>query len=375
MIRRSRRSLAILAPFFLLAACNAPPEPAQREVARPVKTLLIGATESSGQRRFPARVAAGRTAELAFRVPGTLQELSVKEGEQVSAGQRIAGLDASDFQLKLEERQTTFENARKNYERGRELVGNGAISKVDFDRLEAEFKNAQTALDAARQELSYTELKAPFAGVVARRYVDNYEEVQAKQPVLALQDLSALEVKFDVPERVIRSLRSSQDGDGQARELVQVEAAFEGHPQKSYRLTFREVATRADPQTQTFEVTYGMPKPEDITVLPGMTANVMVQLPSGVVTDEGQNGAVSVPVAALAGDPALQPRVWVVDEASMTVSSRPVQVGELSGREIEVLSGLHAGDRIAVAGAAYLAEGMPVTLMPETEQAEPRADE
>jgi RND family efflux transporter MFP subunit len=374
-MRRIRlRHLLPVFGMLLIAGCSEPPPEETSVVARPVKTQVIGDTEGGTVRRFPARIDAGQRAQLAFRVSGTLQELPVSEGDRVEADQVVARLDDADYQLVVNERTTTFENARRNYERGRELVGKGAISQMDFDRLEAEFKNTRTALEAARQDLSYTRLTAPFAGTVARRYVQNFEEVQAKQVVMDLQDTSRLEVKFDVPESLIRNLGQNSCRGGTARDRAVVTVAFDDRPDTGYPLTFREVATRANPSTQTFEVTYSMARDEAITILPGMTANVSVDLSACTETD-ADGPTLQVPLNALGGDADLRNRIWVVDESTMTVQVRQVETGALQGDRIEVLSGLRPGERIVTAGAAFLAEGMPVTLLPQTEQASPRPDE
>jgi RND family efflux transporter MFP subunit len=355
-----------------LVACGEPPTVDAEIVSRPVKTMLVGDVQTSGVRLFPARIDAGRKAQLAFRVPGTLQQLPVKEGDLVEEGQVVAALDKTDYQLVVNERRTTFENARKNFERGQELVGKGAISKVDFDKLEAEFRNTRTALEAAQQDLSYTELKAPFAGSVARRYVENFEAVQAKQTLLDLQDTAQLDVSFDVPERLVRGLRRGACDGQQARDAAVVTATFDGAPGASFPLAFREVATKADGATQTFEVTYSMERNDRLTILPGMTANVTLDM-SACVSDDG--GAIRIPVGAVTADSDLGSRVWVVDEQAKTVSARSVTTGALQGDSIEVLEGLQPGTRIVVAGAAFLAEAMPITLLPQTEQAAPRPAE
>lgn len=365
-------SLAAIATLLiLLGACSEqPPEP-RAPSARPVKTLEIGALGHGGPRYFPGRIDAGRKASLAFRVPGTVQELLIKEGDRVWKDQVVAKLDNKDYQLVVNDRQTTYQNARKNYQRGKELVGKGAISRRDFDQLEADFKNTRTALEAARQDLSYTELKAPFDGLVAKRHIDAFEEVQAKQEVLEIQDTSHLEVKFDVPERMVRNLRKLDEEGRRIRDRIPVSVTFEGQPDKSYTLSFKEVSTRADAQTQTFEVTYDMDKPSSLNVLPGMTATVAVDLSELLAKQQ----AIRVPVAAVVGDVKLAPQVWVVDTQKMSVQPRDVEVGAMQGGSIEIREGLAAGDRVVVAGAPFLTDGMPVTLMPDIEQAAPRTDD
>ncbi len=357
--------------LVLLAACSesTPPEPEQ--TTSPVKTLLIESPDTGGVRRFPARIDAGRKAELAFRVPGKVQELLVNEGDKVKEGQLLARLDDKDFQIVVNDRQATFDNARKNFGRASDLIEKGHISRKDYDQLEAELKNARAALSAAKQDLGYTKLTAHFGGQIARRHIERFEEIQAKQLVLDLQDLTLLKVKFDVSESLIRALRIDRENEVKARELIDMQVAFDNLPGQNFPLTFGEVATKADSQTQTFEVTYTMDQVGSTRILPGMTATVTADFSQVMSSDT----AFTVPSAAIVGDYKLDPQAWVVDEQSMTVKPRSVKVGRLTGGDIEVLEGLAPGDRIVVAGAPFLVEDMKVTLLPNLEQAAPRQED
>jgi len=362
-----------LAALLFLAGCSKEAPVEQPEVVRPVKTILIDAPESGGIRSFPARIDAHRKAELAFRVPGKVQELLVKEGDEVEEGQALAKLDPKDFEIVVNDRQATYSNAKKNFDRAKELIEKGHISKMDYDRLEAEFKNADAALQSARQDLAYTKLQAPFSGIVATRHIERFEEVQAKQTVLSLQDTGLLDVKLDVPESIMRSIRAVADPETRRarRGEMKIHATFNDLPGREFPLTFKEVSTKADPKTQTFQATFTMEQVEGATVLPGMTASVTVDL-SRVI---GEETVFSVPVSAVVGDYKLDPRVWVVDQESMTVNPRPIKVGRMWGDNIEVSEGLEPGDRLVTAGVPFLEEGMKITLLPDLEQAAPRPGE
>ena len=373
--RRMQRPSAIACGLFvaaMLAGCAEEQPPQTEAVVRPVKTMVIAGVDASGVRSFPARIAAAQRADLAFRLPGTVQELPINEGDRLKEGDLVARLDPADYQIVVDDRQATFDKAEKNFARGKQLVGSGAISALDFDRLEAEFKNAQAALKAATQDLTYTELKAPFDGIIAKREVDRFEEVQAKQTIAILQKIDMLEVKFDLPESIVRGVRGD-DGTAnkRARDQIKVFASFQDQPDETVPLEFKEIATKADPKTQTFEVTYLMTQREQGKVLPGMTADVTVDFADYI--DSAM--AFTVPVSAVVGDYKLDPQVWTVDEASMTVSPRTVKVGRLVGEGIEVLGGLEPGARVVTAGTPFLVAGMKVTLMPELEQAAPRPDD
>lgn len=362
-----------LLSVLVLVACTEEEQPSQTEdVTRPVKTMVIAGSDAAGMRSFPARIAASARADLSFRIPGTVNELLVKEGDRLQVGDLVAALDPTDYQIVVNERRATFDKAKKNFQRAKKLVSTGAISESDYDRLEAEFKKARAALNTATQDIIYTQLKAPFDGIIATREVERFEEIRAKQTIVVLQNIEMLEVKFDVSESIIRGIRSGEDEDGtSAREKVLVVASFEGRPETTYPLTFKEVSTRADAKTQTFELTYTMKRPEQAAILPGMTALVTMDLSSYI--DDVL--VFTIPVSAVVGDYKLAPQVWAVDEANMSVSPRPVKVGRLVGNGITVLEGLEPGDRIVTAGAPFLVGGMRVTLLPELEQAEPRPED
>jgi len=366
------RAVGITSLVVLLAACGGEAAP-PAETSRPVKTIVIEGAGGSGIREFPGRIEANRQAELSFRVRGTVNAIHVKEGDKVQEGQLLAELDQTDYQIRVNNQQAQFDNAEKNYSRATDLVASGAISKMDFDRMEAEYKSTRANLEAARQDLAYATMTAPFAGVLAKRHVENFEQVVANQSIFTLQDVDVLEVKVDIPERLVRRItpRGADESASERGNVARVSAYFAQNPEQLYPLALKEVATKADASTQTFEVTFTMPAPADITVLPGMTVSVRADLSSVIAS----NGSVLIPVAALSGSPSLSPQVWVVDEDTMTVHPRPVKVAELEGGSIQVLEGLDGGERLVVAGVGALADGMQVTLTRTGEQAEPRADE
>ncbi|MBT8129230.1 MAG: efflux RND transporter periplasmic adaptor subunit, partial [Gammaproteobacteria bacterium] len=193
----------IIAVIISLSSCDTPVEQPSGEKIRPVKSIVVGDPGTGGERRFPGRIESARRLELAFRVAGTLKQLPVKEGDEVTAGTVIAKLDDADFKTAYDDRKAVFTRTSADYERAKELVKDGFISRVDYDKVESDYKSGKAALRQAELDLSYTTLKAPFSGNVAQRYVQNFEEVQAKQPVIALRDLDLLDVKFNVPESLM----------------------------------------------------------------------------------------------------------------------------------------------------------------------------
>jgi RND family efflux transporter MFP subunit len=366
----SKPALCVGVSLMTLFACGEPPLENLEPVARPVKSQIVDAPQGSGVRNFPGRIESANRADLAFRVAGTIELLATQEGAQVTRGQTLARLDQTDFEIALKDRQATWDRASKDFERGKELVAEGAISRRDFDRVEANFKTADAALEQAKQNLDYTFIRAPFAGQVAQRHVDTFEEVRTGQTIYSLIDAESLEVQIDVPENIILLLSATGAEPGENASKIKVWASFDVGADKRFPMSFKEAATRADAQTQTFKITFSLAQPEDVTVLPGMTASVTVDL-SALVDEQA---IYYLPLTAIVGDNTMSPRVWTIDDESMTVHERKVTLGRMVGSKIEVTDGLEPGLRIITAGAAYLDEGMKVTLMQQSEQAEPRDD-
>lgn len=359
----------------LLAGCGGEAEVPPPQ-SRPVKVFTVEGPGSDALRNFPGSVRASERADLSFRVGGVLQEMLVREGEDVEQGQLLARLDPTDFKITLEDRQATFDNAERNFQRAQELITDGNISKLDYDRMEANFRTSRAALTQARQDLEYTELRAPFTGTIGRREVDNFEEVVAKQTIFRFQNVANVDIMIDLPESLVRSLAPSQRDrerlpGSEIEQTVPSYASFEGRPDSNFDLLLKEVATKADPQTQTFRVTLTMPQPDQFNVLPGMTANVTVDFSRLMSADYSK----WVPITAVQADGGLDAVVWMIDPDTMTVNSHPVKIGRMSGRRIEVTDGLDGGEEIVTVGAPYLSEGMRVTRMAKREQAEPREDE
>jgi len=183
--------------FRLLFGCSEPPPENLQPVTQPVKSQVIDSPQGSGVRNFPGRIESANRADLAFRLNGTITELAVQEGVQVGLGQILARLDQTDYQITLKDRQATWDRASKDFDRGKELVAEGAISRRDFDQVEANFKTADAALEQAKQNLDYTIIRAPFAGQIGQRHVDAFEEVQPGQTIYSMIDAQSLDVHID----------------------------------------------------------------------------------------------------------------------------------------------------------------------------------
>jgi RND family efflux transporter MFP subunit len=350
---RSAAALALAAWLLAAAGCGEEPAP-EPEVVRPVKMLTIVNRGTASTREYPGTVKAAQTAEMAFEVPGKITEFLFKEGEQVEAGQVLARLDARDYQAQLDSARAQYENARHNYERAEKLFREGALAAIERDRRKATADSAEAALREAQKAVEDTELVAPFTGILARKLVEDYANVQAKQVVLVLTDDSFLEVKLDVPERDLAGTKGRRSME-EITQRLEPQVVVTSLPDRPFDARLTELASTANPDTRTFEATVAFVPPPGVQVLPGMTAKVIIHVP-----EEAAGGGLRIPASATFADPQGQACVWVVDPETMTVSRRAVELGQVFGSDVVVRSGLDDGDVVAVSGVAQLREGMTV---------------
>ena len=350
--------LIIVGGMAALAGCQR--EEVEREpVVRPVRIMTIGDAGAGQTLVFSGSIRAGDTAELGFEVPGRIVELPVNEGQQVSQGDLIARLDPADFQSQVDQAEANYRQAQSTFERYKEIVERGAVSRQELDLRQRNYEVAQAELATARKALSDTRLVAPFSGEIGRRLVDNFVNVRAKEGVVILQDLTTLEVVVTIPEQDWARARPGLTRE-ERTELISPMVSLTMIPGREFPARLKEIATVADPSTRTFEVIAEMDNPEDVSILPGMTANVRVTIPGGspVTTDVA---VYSIPANAVLADADGNSTVWVVDPSTMTVSSAMIQLGDVSGDRVRVMAGLNPGDRIATSGVHKLREGMQVT--------------
>lgn len=359
----------------LVVGCSSH-QPPVSEQARPVKTMVVTAGDRPNVRSFPGRVEASKMVDLAFQVSGVLVRLPFREGEKVSKGTVIAQLRQDEFQARLQTAQGTLDQARAQLgaadsrltntkaesERYGRLVDSTAVSRSDYDSAQTAYRAAQEDYNAqqatirglegrvaeAKLQLGDSTVRAPYDGVVAQRLVDVGQNIVANNPAIRFQNVADIEIVVDVPEAYVASnLRPIA--------IRQSVAELSIAPGRQFPVHVKEVAQIADPKTQIFEVRFAMKTPPGITALPGMTANVTITTRAN--TRPGN--ILVVPISAVVKQDTGEQVAWILG-SDQAVHRRIVQLGSPSGEQIEIIAGLQPGDRVVVAGATLLREGMKV---------------
>lgn len=345
-------SVSLLLLAVLVSGCNAESSEVAPASIRPVKLLEITDINAGSLRSFPAKVAATKQAELAFRLSGHLVEFNLVEGQQVKKGALLARLDRRDAQNTLLNREADYELAKADFKRKGELLRRELISQAEYDLASAQLKSSKANLASAQDQLSYTELTAPYDGTVAKIAIDNYQMVQANQPVLVLQKDSNIDVVIQVPESL-----ASKVTQFNPNAVTQPVVRFANDPSSSYVALLKEHATQVTPGTQSYEVVFTLPRPDNMTVLPGMSAELTMDiaqqqsltataiLPPSAITKRDQDG-LSV--------------VWAFDSKLGKVNQQIVTLGKVTTEGVEIVDGIKVGDQVVVAGVQYLSEGLEV---------------
>lgn len=334
------------AVFACLTGCAQDSADSGAPEAKTVKIATAQAVETSLRNTYPASVRSVRSTDLAFQVSGRVIEWRALEGTRFRKGEVIARLDDRSFRNAVTQSEAEFRNAQSEFERAERLIEGDAISQSVLESRLAEREVAAAALDSARKDLSDTTLRAPFSGVVGKTFVEEFQTVQAQEPILTLQS-QQVEAVVNVPGSFVVNVPRMR----QMEAFVELDAA----PGQEMPAFFREAAGQADGSTQTFEAKFTFTPPPGLLVLNGMTARLTSNAQLSDASPQIESG-VSIPLSAVLQNEG-KTFVWVIKPVEKTVSQREVTLAPSVGLTVVVSKGLKSGERIIASGGAYLAEG------------------
>jgi RND family efflux transporter MFP subunit len=338
-----------------LVACSKTEAP--KEPLRSVKVITVAGSALNVEGVYSAEVRARVESRLGFQVGGKLIQRPVELGQRVSAGQLLAQIDARDYQLaaqaaaaQLSAAQSQRDLAAAEFKRFEALKAQNFISGAELERRETALKAAEATLNQAKSQAqvqsnqaSYASLSASHAGVVTAVDGEVGQVVSAGQPIVRLAHDGPRDAVFAVSEQLAMGLKLGQAMQATLQSTGQI-----------LKGTVRELAASADPVTRTYQVkaalpaAAGLPLGATVTVQPKAqptASSAVIKLPLTALRQEGGGSA-----------------VWLLDPASMTVSSRAVQIGAAEGNEVVVTSGLSTGMQVVVTGVHVLAPGQKVSL-------------
>lgn len=304
--------------------------------AVPIETVPAVLQDAVRERVWDGRVEAVNQATVSAQTTGRIAELPFDVNDYVEAGSVLMRFTDTEQKAALARAEATLEEARarlaeasQEFERFSRMIENNSISKSQFDQSRANRDAARARLNAAnsgvetaKEQLEYTVVRAPYAGIVSKRHVELGELVSPGQPLISGLSLQQLRVNVDVPQSMFDAIRTI----GQAHVYV------DGERIEAASLTFFPVADEAG---NTFRVRVNLPDGA-ATLYPGMFIKV------GFVV--GDTKRLLVPAGAVIRRSELS-AVYVTDGEK--VSLRQVRLGRRYGDSIEILAGLEDGETVA----------------------------
>lgn len=351
--------LSVLATCLALLACDEQAAAPQEAPVRAIKYLTLEAGLENQRRRISGVVEAGTRSVVAFQTGGQVVELAKNVGDSVEAGVLLAKLDPEPLRLRVasarsevQQAQATLADAQSKHRQQSELFDKGYATRSNFETALANLRGArggvgvaQSQLDIAERDLAKSELKAPFAGVIAKRNVDEFEEVSAGQAIFTLQTEGEFEVKVSLPETLINVVALGDYVD--IHVPLAREAPFAG--------VVSEVAPQAE-GVNAYPVTVRMLESVG-SLRPGMSAEATFEFPT-----LGAFEGFAIPIAALkplVGQEGGE--VFVFKDGKLAV--RKVQVINVRDNALQIVGDVQAGEVIATAGVSLLYDGMPARLL------------
>lgn len=344
-VRRMATVPSIAALVVAVVACGDRPQPITPPP--PVPAVARVRVQVAQVQQYPiteeaiGTVRARLQARIEAKVAGRISEMLVVPGQNVGAGERLASLEVQEIRARLEQALAVREQAERDLRREATLLARGAATQSDLDAAQARARVARAAVDEAQTMLGYGDVVAPFAGVVTRKLADVGDFAAPGRALLELDDPTQLRLEADVPEAIIGSVLP---GAKMAIRLPSLSRALEG--------TVAEIAPAADPDSRTFRVKLDLPPTDGLRM--GQFGRVAVPV--------GETAGLRVPAAAVVRRGQLE-MVFVLgdDRAWM----RLVKTGKHFEREVEILSGLDAGDSVVMVGAGSLTDGQTVEVLHE----------
>jgi membrane fusion protein (multidrug efflux system) len=302
-------------------------------------------------------VAKGRqSVTLTAATTQLVERVRFTDGQSVAKGQVLVELKSTEQSAGSAQAQARLVQAQRDYDRWKQLAAQGYASKTALDQREATYLAAKADVDAARARESDRMVRAPFAGVMGLSDIAPGMLINPGVAIVTLDDISAVRVDFEVPDRYLASVREGQP-------LV---AHIDAYPDLSIQGRIQKLDTRIDERTRAFTARAEFPNP-DGKLKPGMMMRIGIA--------RGQREVVAAPEAAVSvqGDTAF---VYVVkkDGERSVAERRPVLTGVRQDGLVEIREGLQTGEQIVADGLNKIQPGQPVRVQAPAVAREAAAD-
>jgi RND family efflux transporter MFP subunit len=325
---------------LLLGGCHkaAEPPPSVKLPAIPVAVQKVEAKKHVAVEEVVGTVRAKFRATISPKVSGRIEKLLVAPGEMVKSNQWLVQIDARDIQARLDQAVAIRKQADNDLQRVTELFRQGTVARAEFDRAEMQAHVAEASVKEMETMLGFAKVTAPFDGVITRKIEDVGDLAAPGQGLLEMEDPTALRLEADVPEALIGHIKL---GAKMSVRVSTLSNAVEG--------IVSEMEPVADPNSRTFRVKLDLP------IMAGLRSGLFGR----VAVPVGETSTLRVPLKAVVVRGQME-MVFVV--ANNQAHLRLVKTGKQFGDEVELVSGVDAGEVVATDQLNQLVDGQAVSV-------------
>lgn len=327
---------------LLLSGCGRKPESRVSTELPPVnvRVQIVESKVRPATEEVVGTVRAKLHSVIEAKVSGKIDKMLAVPGQNVKPGELLAELDVREVQARLDQAMAVRQQAETDLQRANSLLAQKILSQAEYDNAQSKFRVADAAAKEAETMLGYARVTAPFAGVITRKYTDVGDLAAPGKPLLEMEDPRDLRLEADVPEAVVGHLTL---GD---KLLVHVSSVS-----NDLAAIVSEISPAADPNSRTFLVKCDLPP----------TAGLRAGQFGRAAMPVGETSALRAPASAIVQRGQME-LLFIV--ANGHAQMRIVKTGKRVGNEVELVSGVDAGEQIMIEGAAGLVDGQPVTIRP-----------
>lgn len=348
----------ILAGILFVMSCSQNEEPEAKKDPVQVTTALPDNTTTENI-VLSGQVESRQTAVISTRVMGTVTGIFVKPGDKVAKGELLATISHDDMTAKMGQANAAFleanaamTDAEKDYERFSELFKQQSASSKELENARLHYTAMKAKTEAARQMqreieamLRYTNLSAPFSGVVVQKAVEPGSMAIPGQPILVLEQLSDFQIRATVPESEIANIKRGASAD------ITIKSTG-----RSMKGEIFEVSPSSRFTGSQYIIKISIPHDQEEGLFSGMYANVSIS----VKDKESKGSSVLVPVSSIIYKDQLT-GIYTVSQ-QQTALLRWVRLGKVRGDKVEVISGLNSQEPYILKSESKLYNGIPVAV-------------
>lgn len=317
------------------------------EQPKSVKTVKAVESTKEMTRHYTFISKPYRLTELSFRVGGPVNTFDVQNGQFFRKGELIASIDDRDYIIRQKRTATTLRQAESEYRRISALFEKGNISATSYEKALTDYEKATADYEEATNALNDTKIYAPFDGYVQQAHIDKYSDVKPSTPIVTFIDLSKIKAEAYITEDMAVSFQN--------KEPKGIDVIFNTLP----NLIFKPTETFVTQSTANNNISYlltAIINNIDNRLMGGMAGSLNISCqPSSLLTSP-TNERVVVPQTAVCHNHITGEYVWKIENGNIAKMTK-VKTGKLAKENnIEILSGLMPGDKVAVSGLYQLSD-------------------